>query len=104
MKPRTLLCSHFWSIQQKAEFSVQDLTDRLKNNKQVFRALQAKTNLVPSGDLKRQWKRIIGLLGSGVHPSTTEILDCKVLFSKEPFSLANLSYAHMVSIYCKIMV
>ncbi|CAH0716256.1 unnamed protein product, partial [Brenthis ino] len=95
LKPRTLLCSHFWSIQQKAEFSVQDLTDRLKNNKPVFRALQAKSNLVPSGDLKRQWKRIIGLLGSGVHPSTSEILDCKVLFSKEPFSLANLSYAHM---------
>lgn len=95
LKPRTLLCSHFWSIQQKAEFSIQDLTDRLKNNKPVFRALQAKSNLVPTGDLRTKWKRIIGLLGSGVHPNASEVLDCKELFSKEPFSIASLSYSHM---------
>ncbi|CAH2103613.1 unnamed protein product [Euphydryas editha] len=95
LKPKTLLCSHFWSIQQKAEFTVQDLTNRLKNNKPVFRALQAKTDLVTPGELKKQWKRIIGLLGSGVHPTAQEVLACKDLFSKEPYSLSTLSYSHM---------
>ncbi|XP_050360810.1 LETM1 domain-containing protein 1 [Nymphalis io] len=95
LKPKTMLSSHFWSIQQKAEFTVQDLTDRLKNNKPVFRALQAKINSVSSGDIEKQWKRIIGLLGSGVHPTAQEVLTCKDLFSKEPYSLSNLTYSHM---------
>lgn len=93
-----MLCSHFWSIQQKAEFTVQDLTDRLRNNKPVFRALQAKIDSVPPRDLKKKWQRVIGLLGSGVHPSAQEVLACKDLFSKEPYSLSNLSYPHMASL------
>lgn len=98
MKPKKLLCSHFWSIQQKAEFTVQDLTDRLRNNKPVFRALQAKIDSVSPRDLKKKWQRVIGLLGSGVHPSAQEVLACKDLFSKEPYSLSNLSYSHMASL------
>ncbi|XP_052746470.1 LETM1 domain-containing protein 1 [Bicyclus anynana] len=95
MKPRKLLCSHFWSIQQRAEFSIEDLTDRLRNNKPVFRALQAKSDNIAPGETKERWTRILGLLGSGVHPSAQAILACKELFSKEPYSLASLSRAHM---------
>lgn len=99
LKPKTLLCSHFWSIQQRAEFTTEDLKDRLRNNKPVFRALQAKAKLIPPGETKTQWKRILALLGSGVHPTAQEVIACRELFSKGPYSLINLSYAHMVSAF-----
>ncbi|XP_045784992.1 LETM1 domain-containing protein 1-like [Maniola jurtina] len=95
LKPKKLLCSHFWSIQQRAEFSTEDLKDRLKYNKPVFRALQAKADLILPGETKEHWERILALLGSGVHPTAEEVLRCKDLFRKEPYSLPNLSYAHM---------
>lgn len=97
LKPRSLLCSHFWSIQQKLEFSTQDLTDRLKNNKPVFRALQAKLDSIPDGELKEKWKTILGSLGSGVHPTPEDILACQELFVKTPYELSSLTYAHAVS-------
>ncbi|XP_063634541.1 LETM1 domain-containing protein 1 [Cydia splendana] len=94
LKPRILLCSHFWSIQQRSEFTTQELTERLRNNKPVFRALQAKLDSIADSDLKDKWARVIGLLGSGVHPSVVDILACKELFAKEPYSLNSLTYAH----------
>lgn len=97
LKPRTLLCSHFWSIQQKVEFSTQDLVERLKNNKPVFRALQARLDSIPNGDLKDKWKNVIAQLGSGVHPTPEDILSCKDLFVNEPYQLSHLTYNHAVS-------
>lgn len=95
LKPRTLLCSHFWSIQQKLEFSTQDLAERLRNNKPVFRALQAKLDSIPNSELRDKWKRILGLLGSGVHPKPDDIIACKELFMEnQPYELSNLTYAH----------
>ncbi|CAG4942908.1 unnamed protein product [Colias eurytheme] len=95
LKPKKLLSSHFWSIQQRVEFSVQDLRDRLKYNRSVFRALQEKLDLIPEGQIKERWERIIALLGSGVHPTANDIIECKELFMKEPYHLAQLSYAHV---------
>ncbi|CAH0577877.1 unnamed protein product [Chrysodeixis includens] len=94
LKPRTLLCSHFWSIQQKVEFSTQDLVERLKNNKPVFRALQAKLDSIPNRNLKDKWRNVIALLGSGVHPTPEDILACKDLFVNAPYQLTNLTYNH----------
>lgn len=98
LKPKTLLCSHFWSIQQRLEFSTQDLTERLKHNKPVFRALQARIHNVPEGDLKRRMQRVLAQLGSGVHPKPEDVLACKELFTKVPYHLDSLSYHHLVSI------
>ncbi|XP_030019841.1 LETM1 domain-containing protein 1 isoform X2 [Manduca sexta] len=95
LKPRKLLCSHFWSIQQKVEFTRQDLTERLRHNKPVFRALQAKVEDIPDSELKRKWRGVVASLGSGVHPSPNDLLDCKELFSKEPYHLNSLTYVHM---------
>ncbi|XP_004932835.2 LETM1 domain-containing protein 1 [Bombyx mori] len=95
LKPRTLLCSHFWSIQQKVEFSRQELTERLRHNKPVFRSLQAQVEIIPDGDIKLKWKRVIASLGSGVHPSPKDVLACKDLFTKEPYQLSSLNYAHL---------
>ncbi|XP_049885333.1 LETM1 domain-containing protein 1 [Pectinophora gossypiella] len=95
LRPKTLLCSHFWSIQQRVDFSRQDLTERLRNNKPVFRALQAKLDMIQDSGLKEKWSRILALLGSGVHPTPNDILECKDLFTKEPYQLNNLTYSHM---------
>lgn len=95
LKPKSLLCSHFWSIQQKVEFSRQDLIERLKNNKPVFRALQSKVEDIIDSDLKKKWQRVVALLGSGVHPTPNDLLACKDLFSKEPYQLSSLTYAHL---------
>ncbi|CAB3226235.1 unnamed protein product [Arctia plantaginis] len=94
LNPRRLLCSHFWSIQQKVEFTAQELTDRLRNNKPVFRALQAKVHAISNNDIKYRWQKVIALLGSGVHPKTDDILECKDLFSGEPYQLSDLTYSH----------
>lgn len=82
------------------EFSTQDLVERLKYNKPVFRALQAKLHSIPESELRDKWKKIIGLLGSGVHPSQEDILACKDLFANEPYQLSKLTYAHAVSFNC----
>ncbi|KAI5640882.1 LETM1-like protein domain-containing protein [Phthorimaea operculella] len=95
LKPKLLLCSHFWSIQQRIEFSRQDLTERLRNNKPVFRALQAKLDELPESELKERWRHVLGLLGSGVHPTPGELLECKQLFTEKPYELSYLTYAHM---------
>ncbi|XP_041987524.1 LETM1 domain-containing protein 1 [Aricia agestis] len=95
LKPRKLLCSHFWSIQQRLEFSTLDLQERLRHNRPVFRSLQKKMESLPDSEVKRKWQRVIALLGSGVHPTPKEVLDCKELFTKEPFSLNSLTYNHM---------
>ncbi|CAH2035058.1 unnamed protein product, partial [Iphiclides podalirius] len=95
MKPKKLLCSHFWSIQQKAQFSIEDLKERLRNNRPVLRALQAKLDYVPDSSAKEKWRRVLALLGSGVHPSPNEVLACKELFTKDPYHLNYLSYSHM---------
>lgn len=75
---------------------MQDLTNRLKHNRAVFRTLQEKLNNIPDSDLQIKWKRIIALLGSGVHPNPSDVIACKKLFTKAPYSLEDLSYAHMV--------
>ncbi|RVE52189.1 hypothetical protein evm_003108 [Chilo suppressalis] len=95
LKPKSLLCSHFWSIQQRIEFSLQDLTEKLRHNKPVFRALQAKLDLIPDSTLKNKWRRVLALLGSGVHPTPEDILMCKELFINGTYHLNSLSYNHL---------
>ncbi|XP_013179075.1 PREDICTED: LETM1 domain-containing protein 1 [Papilio xuthus] len=95
MKPKKLLSSHFWSIQQRAEFNVEDLKERLRYNRPILRCLQAKLELIPDSEVKENWRRVLALLGSGVHPSVNEVLACKELFCKKPYHLAYLSYTHM---------
>lgn len=70
----------------------------MKNNKPVFRALQSKVDDIIDSDLKKKWQRVVASLGSGVHPSPNDLLACKDLFSKEPYQLSSLTYAHLVSV------
>lgn len=95
IKPRTLLCSHFWSIQQRSNFAVANMTDRIIHNRPVFRCLQAQLDQIKDESMREQWSHVLGLIGSGVHPTATDVISCKQLFTDGPYSLANLSHGHI---------
>lgn len=97
MYPRTFLTPHFWSIQQKVDFAQQDLKQRLQYNRRVFRCMQAKLDVLRKNNdpLCEQFGNILGLLGSGLHPTSDEILNIKDLFARPPLHLNNLSSVHL---------
>lgn len=102
--PRQLLTSHFWTLQQKSEFKVVLLKNRLLHNKPVFRHLQLQLNNLEDHPLREDWACILGQLGSGVQPSVEQILTCKPLFMKLPYRLNYLSGNHTVCIITRIFV
>ncbi|XP_049541047.1 LETM1 domain-containing protein 1 isoform X2 [Anopheles darlingi] len=97
MYPRTLLTSHFWSIQQKVDFAQIDLRNRLVYNRRVFRCMQSKLDALKQTDDPAHGKvsNILGLLGSGLHPTSEEILDVKEVFQRPPFHLNSLNSSHL---------
>lgn len=97
MYPRYFLTHHFWTLQQRSEFAVINLRDRLLHNRIVFRHLQSNLKQVKNDPHYDQWKCILGKLGSGVHPTVDEIIDVKKLFSEPPYKTSALTYAHIVS-------
>lgn len=96
MFPRQLLSSHFWSIQQKFEFYVDILEQRLKYNLNVFRFIQAKLSTIKEQKDYDRFKQILGLLSSGLHPTVEEILAVRDIFEKAPYDLYSLPRSHLV--------
>lgn len=103
MYPRTFLTPHFWSIQQKVDFAQLDLKQRLQYNRRVFRCMQAKLDVLrkTNDPLCEKFGNILGLLGSGLHPTSEEILNIKDLFSRSPLHLDSLSGVHLKYL-CKL--
>ncbi|XP_058464350.1 LETM1 domain-containing protein 1 [Malaya genurostris] len=97
MYPRTFLTSHFWSIQQKVDFAQQDLRQRLAYNRRVFRCMQAKLDVLKKiqDPQHEKFSYILGLLGSGLHPTSDEILNVKDLFTRSPLCLRSLNSVHL---------
>ncbi|KAL1516613.1 hypothetical protein ABEB36_000502 [Hypothenemus hampei] len=97
--PKQLLTSHFWTPEQREQFQIAYLKDRLLHNRQVFRHLQSQINFLKhdkkNKDLFEKWAKILGLIGSGIQPSIEEILACKELFMDEPYHLLYLSRNHI---------
>lgn len=96
--PRQLLTSHFWNLQQKSEFNVIILKERLMYNRPVFRHVQAQLDSLEGHPVQRYWKNILAMLGSGVQPSVAKILMCKELFEDKPYELNCLQRKHVVHI------
>lgn len=96
MFPRQLLSSHFWSIQQRFEFYVNILEQRLRYNLPVFRYLQAKLSTIKLQKDYDRLKHILGLLGSGLHPSSEEVIAVRDIFEKAPYDLFSLPRSHLV--------
>lgn len=97
MYPRYFLTHHFWTLQQRIEFAVMNLRDRLVHNRPVFRSLQSKLSSLKNDRHYEQWNEILGKIGSGVHPTVSEIISIKDLFKEAPYKTNSLSYAHIVS-------
>lgn len=98
MYPRRLLSYQFWTLQQRCEFSVLNLQDRLAYNRRVLRFLQAKLSQVRNDPNYEQLRTIFGKLGSGLHPSVEEIIQIKTSFSEAPFKTKSLTHAHVVGL------
>jgi len=99
-----LLSSHFWSIQQKAQFTQERTLKRLYNFRPVLRALQANVVLIRNSELKGQAKLVLDKLGSGSHPTVREILAIKVLFEGDPYSLSAIYGPHVVSLHSPLLL
>ncbi|XP_075161281.1 LETM1 domain-containing protein 1 [Haematobia irritans] len=95
MYPRTFLTSHFWTLQQKAEFKQYYFQERLTYNRPVLRCLQAKLKSLKKHPKHEQFAHILGQLGSGTHPSVEQIIDIKDIFGDTPFSLVSLPGKHI---------
>lgn len=103
MYPRYFLTHHFWTLQQRSEFAVINLRDRLSHNRPVFRSLQSKLSSLHNDRHFEQWNEILGKLGSGVHPTVDEIISVRELFAEAPYKTGSLSYAHVVSSFIFVL-
>lgn len=101
MYPRHLLTSHFWSIQQRAEFQELFLKERTSYNRKIFRLLQSKLEATQDSGYYKTWNYVLGLLGSGTHPSSEEILSVQEIFNEKPYHIDWLSSTHC-SYLCRL--
>ncbi|CAL1266635.1 unnamed protein product [Larinioides sclopetarius] len=93
--PRKCLSSHFWTLQQKVDFSVIIQKKKLTYYRPVFRNLQARVESIENLILRNQCQNLFYKIGSGTHPSTHEILRIKKLFIEKPYGVFNLSAGHL---------
>lgn len=97
MYPRKLLCSHFWTLQQKVEFQELYLKERTSYNKKIFRKLQENLDATKRSQYHKEFNYALGLLGSGTHPNVDEIIAIKDIFMHAPYKLDSLKSSHLVS-------
>ena len=97
--PKQLLSTHFWSLQQRHDFALQDHKKCVQHFRPTFRCMQARvTSSESDEDQQDRLSKILSKLASGVHPTVKEILDIKILFLREPFHLNCLYPRHKVKI------
>lgn len=97
MYPRYFLTHHFWTLQQRSEFAVMNLRDRLMHNRLVLRHLQSSMSTLKNDRHYERWRDILGKLGSGLHPTVEDIIRVEQLFSEPPYKIKSLGYTHVVS-------
>lgn len=93
--PKQLLTDHFWNLQERSDFTIQYLRARLLHNRPIFRYLQLQLDNLKDHKLYQPWNTVLGMLGSGLQPTPEQILECKELFSAEPYHLFYLSHLHV---------
>uniref|UniRef100_A0A0A9XR60 LETM1 domain-containing protein 1 n=2 Tax=Lygus hesperus TaxID=30085 RepID=A0A0A9XR60_LYGHE len=94
--PRQLLCRHFWTLQQKIQYSVLDQKRRLRYYKPVFRALQSKVSSLKGHQTHNLWRQCIAQLGSGLHPGSIKVANVQHLFGNgQVYDLKNLPSSHL---------
>jgi len=93
--PRHLLSYHFWTLQQRREFAAIKLKKRLYNARPVFRCLQAPLYSIKEPTDREKFQRVFFKLGSGIHPTTQEIIDLIPTFRDEIFHINALYSKHV---------
>ncbi|KAG5676368.1 hypothetical protein PVAND_006209 [Polypedilum vanderplanki] len=101
MYPRTFLTSHFWSLQQRAEFQQLYIKERTAYNKKIFRKLQQNLNATVLLPCHNEFNYVLGLLGSGTHPTADDIIKIKDIFKNSPYKLDSLTSSHLTYL-CKL--
>lgn len=101
MYPRHLLTSQFWNYDQKIDFQELFLRDRTSYNRKILRCLQAKLDATINSGYYKTLNYVLGLLGSGTHPSAEEILSIREVFLDSPYHIDSLSSAHLKYL-CKL--
>lgn len=101
MFPKKLLSHHFWTLDQRVNFQLQDSISRLKYYKPVFRHLQNKQSLVHDVMIRSRLYNILSVLGSGLHPPVEDLVYIKKIFSGPPYSLDSLNSSHLSDL-CRI--
>jgi hypothetical protein len=101
MYPRHFLTSHFWNFQQKIEFQELFLKDRTSHNRKIFRLLQSKLDLTVDSIHHKKFNYLLGLLGSGTHPTAEDIIEIKSIFNDPPYHLNSLRSKHL-SLLCHL--
>lgn len=97
MFPKYILSSHYWSIEQRTRFSIQDHTKKLYYYRPVFRHLQKKLySFGGKNVLYDKCYKVFAKLGSGTHPTVEEIHELTPLFTAEPYGLDFLTHSHLV--------
>ncbi|KAG8183967.1 hypothetical protein JTE90_007401 [Oedothorax gibbosus] len=99
--PRQSLSSQFWSLQQKSEFAVEHLKKRLHHHRPIFRHLQRNLHNIENITLRESAQNVFHKLGSGLNPTTEEVLSVKPLFSGKPFDIFQMSTKHLHSL-CRL--
>lgn len=96
--PKMLLSSHYWNIEQRNRFALQDHVRRLRHFRPIFRHLQFDfaEKSTEFGDLKDLCKNALTKLGSGTHPSIDLLISLRPLFIDQPYGLNELSFGHLV--------
>lgn len=91
MFPKQFLSPHFWSIQQRFQFSTDMLQTRLYSQLPVLRFMQNRLEQVRSDDVSFvRMRHVLGRLGAGQHPTVDEVLALKAMLSRPPYSLESL--------------
>lgn len=99
MFPKRFLSPHFWSIQQRFQFTTEFLQDRLRHQLPVLRFLQSRLGQLRSNETAfQQMRHVLGRLGAGQHATVDDVLLLTPTLSNAPYSLESLPQNVLVSI------
>jgi hypothetical protein len=93
--PRTFLCHHFWSLEQKVDFALEDHSKNLRSYRPVFRHLQNKVTAIEDFRLREDCDKLFGKIGSGHHATVEEVLSVRRAFEGKPFGIEHLTSRHL---------
>ncbi|XP_014681919.1 PREDICTED: LETM1 domain-containing protein 1-like isoform X1 [Priapulus caudatus] len=99
--PKSLLSHQFWTPDQKMQFWLEDLTERVQNYNIIMAKLERKTRKITDDKLRIYMEDVLHELHSNRHPSTEQLLLTRQLFVERPFGIHKVGYKQMINL-CKI--